>query len=200
MARYTGPKDRLSRREGVDLFGKGSKLTRLNIGPGVHGPRGRISKPTQYGKQLREKQKVKRLYGLLEKQFRKYVTQAFKTKGNTANKLFELLETRLDNVVYRLGFAATRNQARQMVSHRHILVNGKIVNIPSYQVIKDDTIILNKKAVNIPKVEKLIKDNEFVPAEWLTRKGGAGNVKRLPNREDVKEEIMDQDIIEYYSR
>lgn len=200
MARYTGPKDRLSRREGVDLFGKGAKLTRLNITPGVHGPKGRRGKVSQYGKQLREKQKVKRMYGLLEKQFRKYIDQAFKTKGNTANKLFELLETRLDNVVYRLGFASTRNQARQMVGHRHILVNGKILNIPSYKTKKGDTIMLNKKATNIPKVEKLMKDDEFVPPNWLVRKGGAGKVKDLPTREDVKEEIFDQDIIEYYSR
>lgn len=200
MARYTGPKDRLSRTEGIDIFNKGAKLTRLNVAPGVHGPKGKMRKASQYGRQLREKQKVKRMYGLLEKQFRKYIDQAFKTKGNTANKLFELIETRLDNTVYRLGFAATRTQARQMVSHRHILVNGKVLNIPSYHVKTGDTIVLNKKSTNIPKVESLLKNEDFVPPTWLVRKGGAGKVKSLPAREDVKEEIFDQDIIEYYSR
>lgn len=200
MARYRGPKDRLSRREGVDLFGKGAKLTRLNITPGVHGPRGMRGRTSQYGKQLREKQKVKRLYGLVEHQFRKYIEKAFQSRGNTANRLFELLESRLDNTVYRLGFAATRSQARQMVGHRHILVNGKVLNIPSYQVKKGDTVMLNKKATNIPKVEELLKDEEWKAPEWLQRKGGAGKVVRVPSREDINEPIEDQDIIEFYSR
>jgi len=200
MARYTGPKDRLSRREGFDLFDKGSKLTRLNINPGVHGPKGRMGKTSQFGKQLREKQKVKRMYGVLEKQFRKYVDQAFKAKGNTGNALFEALESRLDNTVYRLGFAATRAQARQMVSHKHVLVNGKTLNIPSYIVKVGDTIALRQKTVNIPKVSTLIKNDKIDIPGWLKRKSGAGIVKRVPTREDVLEPIEDQDIIEYYSR
>lgn len=198
MARYTGPKDRLSRREGVDLFGKGVKLTRLNVPPGVHGPKG-ASRSSQYGRQLREKQKVKRMYGLTEKQFAKYVDLAFKTKGKTANKLFEMLETRLDNVVYRLGFAVTRAQARQMVGHGHVLVNGKRLNIPSYQVKPEDTIALTEKAMKIPKVAQLVKEVEKIPS-WLKRKGGAGKVVRVPVREDTPEPIVDQDIIEFYSR
>jgi len=133
MARYTGPKDRLSRREGFDLFGKGGKLTRLNVPPGVHGPKGSYSS-SQYSKQLREKQKVKRLYGLLEKQFRRYVDEALKSRGNTGELLLSLIERRLDNVVYRLGFAPTRAAARQIVGHKHVEVDGKRVNIPSYQV------------------------------------------------------------------
>jgi small subunit ribosomal protein S4 len=199
MARYTGPKDKLSRREGFDLFGKGAKLTRIGVPPGVHGPKG-TRRQSQYGKQLREKQKVKRMYGLSEKQFSKYVEKALNTKGNTVNKLFELLESRLDNTVYRLGFAATRPQARQMVGHRHILVNGKKVNIPSFSVKPKDTITLSGKSVSIPKVSDLVKDKEITLPEWLKRKGGAGQVKRHPVREDLSEPIEDQDIIEYYSR
>ncbi len=200
MARYTGPKDRLSRREGFDLFGKGAKLTRLNVTPGVHGPKGSMRQPSQYGRQLREKQKVKRLYGLMEAQFKKYMEKALKTKGNTANKLFSLLETRLDNVVFRLGFASTRPQARQLVSHRHVFVNGGKVNIPSYEMKVGDTVTLDTKAVNLPGLKKLLEDKEKKIPSWLARKGPAGKVVRIPAREDVVEPISDQDIIEFYSR
>jgi len=199
MGKYNGPKDRLSRREGFDLFGKGGKLTRINVPPGVHGPKG-ARRPSQYGRQLREKQKVKRMYGLTEKQFAGYIKKALATKGNTVNKLFELLESRLDNTVYRLGFAATRPQARQMVGHRHIMVNGKRVNIPSFSVKSGDAIALSNKAMAIPKVSGLIKDKDFSIPSWLKRKGGAGKVSRRPMREDLAEPINDQDIIEYYSR
>ena len=200
MARYTGPKDRLSRREGVDLFGKGVKLTRINVTPGVHGPKGQMRGPSQYGKQLREKQKVKRLYGVMEKQFRKYIEKAFRTKGNTAETLFELLETRLDNVVYRLKFAATRPQARQLVTHKHILLNGKKVNIPSYKVKVGDAIALSSKAASLEAVKKLLDDENVIIPEWVKRKGAIGSVVRMPKREDVVEPITEQDIIEFYSR
>lgn len=201
MARYTGPKDRLSRREGVDLFGKGAKLTRLNVLPGMHGPKGAPRSQSQYGKQLREKQKVKRTYGILEKQFSNYMTEAMKVKGrNTADVLFEKLETRLDNVIYRLGFAPTRPMARQMVGHRHVFVNGKRVNIPSYAVKEGDTITLSKKATDIPSVALLLKKKDDTVPAWLQRKAAAGNVKRLPNRDDVPEPFTEQDIIEFYSR
>jgi small subunit ribosomal protein S4 len=133
MARYTGPKDRLSRREGTDLFGKGIKLTRITVPPGQHGPKG-LRRVSQYGRQLREKQKVKRFYGIFENQFRRYVNEALKSRGNTGEALLVNLEKRLDNVVYRLGFASSRPGARQLVSHKHVLVNGNRVNIPSYQV------------------------------------------------------------------
>ena len=197
--RYTGPKDRLSRREGYDLFNKGAKLTRLNVPPGVHGPKGN-PRHSQYGRQLREKQKVKRMYGLTEKQFKKYVDLAMKSKGNTAGKLFGFLEGRLDNTIYRLGFAATRTQARQMVGHGHVFINDKKASIPSYQVKKGEVIMLGKKASSIPKVSALMKDDDLVIPEWLSRKGGAGKVNRLPIREDLSEPIQDQDIIEFYSR
>jgi small subunit ribosomal protein S4 len=199
MARYNGPKDRLSRREGFDLFGKGSKLTRLAVLPGMHGQK-RMGTQSQYGKQLREKQKVKRMYGVLEKQFRKYVSQALKTKGNTGEDLLSSLETRLDNVVYRLGFTSNRISARQIVSHRHVLVNGKKLNIPSYQVKIGDTISLSSKATNIEDVKKVLAQKEPKIPDWLRRKAIVGEVVRKPKLDDVVEPISMQDIIEFYSR
>lgn len=199
MARYTGPKDRLSRREGFDLFGKGAKLTRLNVPPGVHGPKG-AKMLSQYGKQLREKQKVRRIYGVLERQFRKYVEKALATRGNTGEKLLSLLELRLDNVVYRLGFAPTRPAARQIVSHGHILLNGKRMNIPSYQVKSGESVSLDAKAMEIPSVKKLLGDEKYKTPEWLKRKAAVGLVEREPKMEDIAEPISVQDIVEYYSR
>src|SRR3989344_151989 len=178
MARYTGPKDRLSRREGFDLYGRGAKLTRLTVPPGVHGPRGsRIG--SQYGRQLREKQKVKRLYGIMEKQFRRYVLQALKSKGNTGEVLLSSLERRLDNVLFRLGFASTRPAARQLVSHKHVFVDGKKVNIPSYQVRLGETISLSSKAQGIPSIKKLLESESKMPS-WLKRKAVVGKVQSLP--------------------
>lgn len=199
MARYTGPKDRLSRREGVDLFGKGAKLTRLNVPPGIHGPRGFRSR-SQYGRQLREKQKVRRMYGLMERQFRSYVQKALKSKGNTGEVLLALLERRLDNVIYRLGFAPTRASARQLVSHRQVSVNGKKVNIPSYQVKIGDTLLLSAKSQNIPYVKKLLENDDKKIPSWLKKKAAAGNVASMPKREDISEPISEQDIVEFYSR
>jgi small subunit ribosomal protein S4 len=199
MARYTGPKDRLSRREGFDLFGKGGKLTRLTVPPGVHGPKG-SRMPSQYGRQLREKQKVKRLYGILERQFSNYVTKAFKSRGNTGEKLLSLLERRLDNVVFRLGFTVNRPAARQLVSHRHVLVNGKKVNIPSYQTKTGDIIGLGTKAINMPTTKKLLADEKYITPEWLKRKAAVGIVEREPKIEDMTDSISTQDIVEYYSK
>jgi len=199
MAKYNGPKDRLSRREGFDLFGKGSKLTRLTVLPGMHGQK-RMGTQSQYGKQLREKQKVKRMYGVLEKQFRKYVSQALKTKGNTGEDLLSSLETRLDNVVYRLGFTSNRISARQIVSHRHVFVNGKKLNIPSYQVKIGDTISLSSKATNIEDVKKVLAQKEPKIPDWLRRKAIVGEVVRKPKIDDIVEPISMQDIIEFYSR
>jgi small subunit ribosomal protein S4 len=200
MARYTGPKNRLSRREGFDLFGKGAKLTRLMVPPGVHGPKGVRRRVSQYGRQLREKQKVKRLYGVLEKQFRKYVVRALKSKGNTGEALLNLLERRLDNVVFRLGFAPTRPAARQLVSHRNVLVDGKRVNIPSYQVKPGEIIAITSKAMQIPAVKRLLDEEDFKVPGWLARRAAVGKVKREPKREDITEPISEQDIVEFYSR
>lgn len=199
MARYTGPKDRLSRREGVDLFGKGAKLTRLNVPPGVHGPKGSRNS-SQYGKQLREKQKVKRLYGILEKQFKRYVADALKTKGNTGEKLLILLEKRLDNVIYRLGFAPTRHASRQLVSHKHVSVDGKKVNIPSFRVSVGQTVGLGGKALEIPFVKRLLQEKDQKIPSWLEKKAAFGKVLREPKREDIIEPISEQDIVEFYSR
>lgn len=199
MGRYTGPKDRLSRREGFDLFSKGSKLTRLNIPPGMHGAKV-TTLHSNYGRQLREKQKVKRLYGVREGQFRRYVGMALKVKGNTSDALFSILERRLDNVVYRLGFAPTRSAARQIVSHRHVFVGGKKLNIPSYQVKIGDTISLSAKAMEIPYLKEIFKEKNVKIPSWLERKGGMGIVKSLPTFEDVTEPISAQDVIEFYSK
>ena len=199
MARYTGPKDRLSRREGVDLFGKGSKLTRINVPPGVHGAK-MMRAPSQYGKQLREKQKAKRFYGIFERQFRNYVKQALKARGNTGDKLMSLLERRLDNVVYRLAFVPTRPASRQLVSHGHVLVNGKRVNIPSYQVKEGDIVSLDAKAINIPTVKKNLEEKNVKIPGWLDRKAAGGQIKRQPGIDDVLEPISVQDIVEFYSR
>lgn len=200
MARYTGPKDRLSRREGFDLFGKGAKLTRLSVPPGVHGPKGYRRRPSQFGRQLREKQKVKRLYGILEKQFKRYVNTALKSRGNSGDVLISLLERRLDNVIFRLGFAPTRPAARQLVTHRQVFIDGKKVNIPSYQVKPGETITLTAKAMEIPAVKKLLEIKTYKVPKWLIRKAAAGQIKRLPVAEDISEPISTQDIVEFYSR
>jgi len=188
MAKYNGPKDRLSRREGVDLFGKGAKLTRLNVLPGVHGPKGQTKAPSEYGRQLREKQ------------FRIYVEKALKSKGNTGEALLILLEKRLDNVVYRLGFATTRPMARQLVSHRHVLVNGKKVNIPSFQTKIGDVISLSSTIIEMPLVNKLISDSEYETSPWLERKISVGKIIKDPVRSDIVEQVSEQDIVEFYSR
>ncbi len=199
MARYTGAKDRLSRREGFDLFGKGAKLTRLNVPPGVHGPKG-TRRQSQYGRQLREKQKIKRMYGVMEKQFRRYVNKALKSKKNTGETLLSLLEKRLDNVIYRLGFAPTRPAARQLVSHRHVLVNGKVVNIPSYQLKPGDIVTLKGIAMKVPSIKRLLDEKDYKTPDWLKRKAVVGKIAREPKREDITEPITEQDVVEFYSR
>lgn len=199
MAKYVGPKDRLSRREGFDIFSTGTKLTRLNVPPGVHGPKGTRGS-SQYGKQLREKQKVKRIYGVLEKQFRKYFAEAQKSKENTGEALLSALERRLDNVIFRLAFTPSRPSARQIVSHRHVLVNGKKVNIPSFSLKVGDVVSLDSKASSIPEIKKTLEQKDVKIPSWLERKAFVGKVARLPKREDVTEPISEQDIVEYYSR
>lgn len=200
MARYTGPKRRLSRREGVALFGKDASFIERKgaVVPGQHGTR-RSRKPSEYGVQLREKQKAKRIYGLLEKQFAKYYEMAAKRKGNRGDVLMELLETRLDNVVYRLGFANSRAGARQMVSHGHIAVDGKKVNIPSFKVTPGSTIAILPNMLDNTQVRKSLESNETLP-EWLERKAAVGKVLRLPNRDEAEAGINESLIVEYYSR
>jgi small subunit ribosomal protein S4 len=201
MARHTGPKNKLQRRIGEDLGLKTNALKvarRLNILPGQHGAKGR-RKVSNYGQQLKEKQKVKYIYGILEKQLRKLYTVASKNPTATGAALLSLLERRLDNVVFRMGLAPTRAAARQLVSHNHVQVNGKKMNVPSYQVKVGDVINLKSKSTKIPVVAELLKEQPAAP-EWLTVKGAAGTIVRLPQRDDIQEGISEQLIVEYYSR
>lgn len=205
MGRYTGPKNRLARREGTDLGMKtpGTKshaglLKRLNVPPGQHGAKGR-RKPSEYAIHLREKQKARRLYGLMEKQFRTYFNNALKVRGNTGEALLQQLERRLDNVLYRLLLAPTRAAARQLITHNHVQVNDKKITSPSYQVIKDDVITLKTKALEIPAVKKLLEDKNPVIPQWLEKKGAVGKMSRVPGRSDIDLDINEQLIVEYYS-
>lgn len=200
MARYTGPKRRLSRREGLPLFAKDIKALEKKgvIPPGQHGL-GRRRRTSEYGVQLREKQKAKRIFGLLEKQFKKYFEEASKVKGATGLMLLQTLETRLDNVVYKLGFAKSRAGARQMVSHGHIKVNDKKVTIPSYKVGIEQTIEISVQMRDNTQVKKSLEETSTLP-EWLDRKATVGKVLRIPNREEMEQSINEQLIVEYYSR
>ena len=206
MGRYTGPKNKLARREGLDLGLKtaGSKahaslLKRLRIRPGQHGQKMK-RKTSDYGRQLREKQKVKQMYGILENQFRKYYDQASVTEGITGEELLKHLERRLDNVVYRMGFAPTRTAARQLVAHGHVIVNDGTVNIPSYQVAISDIIRLRDKTITVPGVAKMLAETAKQIPEWLDVKGNAGKITTFPKRENIQEDIEEQLIVEFYSR
>lgn len=200
MARYIGPKHKLARRAGVNILDKisPSLLRRLNIPPGMHGAK-RKKRLSEFGIQLREKQKAKAVYGLLEKQFKRLVNKVTKRKGETGELLISLLERRLDNLVYRLGFARTRFAARQFVTHGHILVDGKKVTIPSYQVGKGEIITLSEKMQKNPHVLKLFAEKKEV-LPFLVRQGSSGKLLRPPTREDVEVPFDTQLIIEYYSR
>lgn len=201
MARYTGPKHKLSRREGVNLTGKVSQSLdrRLNVPPGGINRRGRARKMSEYGLQLREKQKLKRIYGLLEKQFSKYVEEAERLKGNTEDVLVRLLESRLDNIVYRLGFANTRSQARQYVSHGHVLVNGERVNIPSFRVKEGDVISLRPKLANLEIIKAKLTEEEPM-IDFVKRTNEKGEVLRMPTRDEVANPVDYALVIEFYSR
>lgn len=209
MARYTGPVCRLCRREDQKLFLKGDRCfsekcayDRRQYPPGQHG-QGRRRRPSDYGHQLREKQKVKRMYGLLEKQFRGYYYKAARMKGITGENLLSLLERRLDNVVLRCGFAASHAEARQLVRHGHFLINGKKVNIPSYQVRESDEIVVREKSRKIQKiVEALAKLDRSPLPTWIDidRDNFQAKVKNTPARSDISAEIDEQLIVELYSK
>lgn len=200
MARYTGPKRRLSRREGIALFAKDAKSLEKKgiIPPGMHGL-GRRRRISEFGVQLREKQKAKRIYGILEKQFKRYFVEATKVKGATGLALLQTLEMRLDNVVYKLNFAKSRAGARQFVSHGHIKVDGKKVNIPSYKVSVNQTIEISPQMRDNTQVKKSLEESTALP-EWLDRKATVGKVLRIPNRDEMEQSINEQLIVEYYSR
>jgi small subunit ribosomal protein S4 len=200
VARYTGPEVKLSRREGVALTDKAQKyLDRRPYPPGEHG-RGRI-RQSEYLLQLREKQKTRRFYGVLEKQFRRYYEKASRQPGITGENLLRMLEQRLDNVVYRLGFAATRRQARQLVSHGHFRVNGKKVNIPSYQVRPDDVITV-KPGSNAEPIIRSATELVASVAPWLQADYDAlnGKVLKVPERTEIDTPVSEQLIVEYYSK
>ncbi|MEH8022423.1 MULTISPECIES: 30S ribosomal protein S4 [Rheinheimera] len=206
MARYLGPKLKLSRREGTDLFLKSGvraidSKCNLTTAPGQHGARrGRLS---DYGLQLREKQKVRRMYGVLEKQFRNYYKEAARLKGNTGENLLTLLETRLDNVVYRMGLASTRAEARQLVSHKAVMLNGRVVNVPSHAVLPEQVISVREKAKKQARIGAALEiAGQREKPTWIevdtTKLEGV--FKRLPERSDLSADINEQLIVELYSK
>ena len=205
--RYTGPKNRLARREGLDLGLKtvGSKahaslLRRINIKPGQK-QNVRFGKLTEYGKQLREKQKLCRIYGITESKLKRYYEGATQLKGNTSEHMVQSLEARLDNVVFRLGFAPTRASARQLVNHGHFLVNGKKVSIPSYLVKSGDVIEFRKEETKkIPYISEVISKKDVNIPEWLDRKATLGKVIDKPDVDAIGEDVNMQAVIEFYSR
>lgn len=209
MSRYRGSVCRICRRENLKLYFKGDRCysdkcayDRRSYPPGQHGQR-RGGKVSDYGLQLREKQKVKRMYGLSEKQFRLFFHRADRSKGVTGTALLVMLERRLDNVVYRLGFANSRNQARQLVKHNHFLVNGRKVNIPSYQVSAGEVIEVREKSKNVAAINEAMEAviRRSMP-QWLEldKEGMKGSVKTLPVRDDITMPIQEHQIIEFYSK
>lgn len=202
MARYTGPKHKIARREGVNILSKASPSLerRINVMPGSHGKR-RARKLSEYGIQLREKQKLKKIYGLLEKQFRNYVAKAQRKHINTEDALIQLLETRLDNVVFRLGFGKTRNQARQMVSHGHVYVNGARTSIPSYEIGEGDVVTIGKKFQTEELKARLEDESKQENAlDFVKRKDLTGKLVKLPTKDDVMNPVNYQLVVEFYSR
>jgi small subunit ribosomal protein S4 len=206
MARYIGPKLKLSRREGTDLFLKSGvraidSKCKIETAPGQHGARrGRLS---DYGLQLREKQKVRRMYGVLEKQFRNYYKDAARLKGNTGENLLQLLEKRLDNVVYRMGYASTRAEARQLVSHKAITVNNQVVNIASYSVQAEDVVSVREKAKKQARIQSALElAGQREKPTWVEvdAEKKEGVFKRIPERTDLSADINEQLIVELYSK
>jgi small subunit ribosomal protein S4 len=206
MARYTGPRCKLMRREGLDLSLVSTRKSadakcKLASAPGQHGAK--VGKLSDYGVQLREKQKIRRIYGVLERQFRKYFAEADRRKGSTGDNLLKLLESRLDNVVYRMGFGSTRAESRQLVSHKAIMVNGQPVNIPSFQVKSGDVVSLSDKAKKQTRVQEAVSLAEQVgfPA-WVEvdAKKLEGTFKTVPDRSELSSDINEQLVVEYYSK
>ena len=207
MARYIGPKAKLSRREGTDLFLKSARRAlsdkcKLDSKPGQHG-RTSGARTSDFGNQLREKQKVKRIYGVLERQFRRYFAEAERRKGNTGETLLQLLESRLDNVVYRMGFGSTRAEARQLVSHAAITVNGQVVNIPSMQVRPGDVIAIREKAKKQTRIQEslgLVAQSGQISWVSVDATKLEGTFKQAPDRDEIGGDINESLIVELYSR
>ena len=202
MARYTGPRVRISRRFGLPIFGPTKYLERRNYGPGVHGPKSR-RKHTDYGLGLIEKQKLRYYYGLLERQFRGVYEKALKRRGVTGEQMLQILETRLDNVVFHLGLANTRAAARQMVSHGHVTVNGRKVNIPSYGLKVNDAVGVKNSNVSRQLATKNLEiaTSRAVP-DWLSlnKEEFKGTVMRIPTRDEIQPIANEQAVVEFYSR
>ena len=201
MARYTGPKTKIARKFGEAIFGEDKVLQKKNYPPGQHG-QNRRRKISEYGTQLREKQKAKYMYGVLERQFRNLFDKAARTKGITGEVLLQLLESRLDNVVYRLGIAPTRPAARQIVLHKHVTVNGKVVNIPSYQVKPGDVVAVREKSKSLEVIAEALSGfnhSKYPWIEWDERVKG-GKFLHMPERSDIPENIKEQLIVELYSK
>ena len=201
MARYTGPRTRIARKFGEAIFGPDKVLSKKNYPPGQHG-NGRKKKTSEYGIQLREKQKAKYTYGVLEKQFRILFEKASRTKGIKVEVLLQLLEARLDNVVFRMGLAPTRAAARQLVSHRHIVVNGKVVNIPSFSVKPGQVIGVREKSKSLEVIVDALAGFNHSKYPWLEwdKSSMSGKFLHMPERTDIPENIKEQLIVELYSK
>ena len=206
MARYIGPKCKLARREGTDLFLKSARLSleskcKLDSPPGQHGAR--RTRLSDYGLQLREKQKIRRIYGVLERQFRRYFAEAARRKGSTGELLLQLLESRLDNVVYRMGFGSTRAEARQLVSHKAITVNGQVVNIPSYQVQAGDVVAIREKSKKQVRIQEALGlAAQIGMPSWVAVDATKmeGVFKNMPDRSELTGDINEQLVVEFYSK
>ena len=201
MARYTGPKSKIARKFGEPIFGPDKVLSKKNYPPGQHG-NGRKKKTSEYGIQLREKQKAKYTYGVLEKQFRNLFEKDARSRGITGEVLLQFLEARLDNVVYRLGIAPTRAAARQLVSHRHIVVDGKVVNIPSYTLKPGQVIGVREKSKSLEVIDNALAGFNHSKYPWVEwdQSSKAGKFLHLPERADIPENIKEQLIVELYSK
>ncbi|HSI74986.1 30S ribosomal protein S4 [Lunatibacter salilacus] len=201
MARYRGPKAKIARKFGEPIEGQGKVLQKKNYPPGMHG-RGRRKKQSEYAIQLMEKQKAKYIYGILERQFAKMFNIASRKKGVTGENLLQLLEARLDNTVYRLGIAPTRRGARQLVSHKHILVNGELVNIPSYTLKPGDVIAVRERSKSLEAITESLRGRAANRFSWLEWDGTSfsGKFVSIPVREDIPENIKEQLIVELYSK
>jgi small subunit ribosomal protein S4 len=207
VARYIGPKAKLSRREGTDLFLKSARRSldskcKLDVKPGQHGAKSG-ARTSDFGNQLREKQKVKRMYGVLERQFRRYFAEADRQKGNTGETLLKLLESRLDNVAYRMGFGSTRAEARQLVSHKAFTVNGIVVNIASYQVRNGDVVAVREKSKKQVRIQEALALAEQIGMpSWVAvdAKKMEGTFKSAPDRSDIAHDVNESLIVELYSR
>ncbi len=202
MARYRGPRTKIARKFGEPIFGADTSFEKKNYPPGQHGANKRRRKTSEYGLQLKEKQKAKYTYGILEKQFRNLFEKASSSKGVTGEVLLQLLEARLDNVVYRLGISPSRAGARQLVGHRHITVNGEVVNIPSYTLRPGDIVGVREKSKSLIVITDALDSNRAGSASWLEWDASqlTGKFMNLPEREDIPETIKEQLIVELYSK